>query len=94
MEARNEIGEQFGDDRVRDWLPTAAGIEQGEMLAGLLDGLRPRQRQILQLRFFDELSQTQIAEQIGTSQVHIGRLIASSLAELRSHLREDPPRPV
>jgi RNA polymerase sigma-B factor len=65
-----------------------------EVIAGLLDRLRPRQRQILQLRFFEELSQAQIAEQIGTSQVHVGRLIASSLAELRSHLREDPPGPV
>jgi RNA polymerase sigma-B factor len=65
-----------------------------EVIAGLLDRLRPRQRQILHLRFFEELSQAQIAEQIGTSQVHVGRLIASSLAELRSHLREDPPGPV
>jgi RNA polymerase sigma-B factor len=65
-----------------------------EVIAGLLDHLRPRQRQILHLRFFEELSQAQIAEQIGTSQVHVGRLIASSLAELRGHLREDPPSPV
>ena len=65
-----------------------------EVIAGLLDSLRPRQRQILHLRFFEELSQAQIADQIGTSQVHVGRLIASSLAELRSHLREDPPRAV
>ena len=65
-----------------------------EVIAGLLDSLRPRQRQILHLRFFEELSQAQIAEQIGTSQVHVGRLIASSLAELRSHLREDPQRAV
>jgi RNA polymerase sigma-B factor len=65
-----------------------------EVITGLLDRLRPRQRQILQLRFFEELSQAQIAEQIGTSQVHVGRLIASSLAELRSHLREDHPGPV
>jgi RNA polymerase sigma-B factor len=61
-----------------------------EVIAGLMDRLRPRQRQILHLRFFEELSQAQIAEQIGTSQVHVGRLIASSLAELRSHLREPP----
>jgi RNA polymerase sigma-B factor len=64
-----------------------------EVIAGLLDRLRPRQRQILQLRFFDELSQAQIADHIGTSQVHVGRLIASSLAELRGHLRESPAPP-
>jgi RNA polymerase sigma-B factor len=62
-----------------------------EVIARLLDTLRPRERQILRLRFFDELSQAQIAEQIGTSQVHVGRLIASSLAQLREHMREEPP---
>lgn len=61
-----------------------------EVITGLLDRLRPRQRQILYLRFFEELSQAQIAEQIGTSQVHVGRLIASSLAELRGYMRESP----
>ena len=64
-----------------------------QVIAGLLDRLRPRQRQILYLRFFEELSQAQIAEQIGTSQVHVGRLIASSLAQLRDHLREEPQAP-
>ena len=62
-----------------------------QVIAGLLDRLNPRQRQILYLRFFDELSQAQIAEQIGTSQVHVGRLLASSLAQLREHLRDDSP---
>ena len=60
-----------------------------EVIAGLLDRLRPRQRQILYLRFFEELSQAQIAERIGTSQVHVGRLIASSLAQLRDLLQQD-----
>jgi RNA polymerase sigma-B factor len=64
-----------------------------EVIAGLLDRLRPRQRQILFLRFFEELSQAQIAEQIGTSQVHVGRLIASSLVELRGFMQDDSPDP-
>jgi RNA polymerase sigma-B factor len=57
-----------------------------DVIVGLLDRLRPRERRILYLRFFEERSQAQIAEVIGTSQVHVGRLIASSLAELRDHL--------
>ena len=57
-----------------------------EVIEGLLVQLPPRQQAILKLRFFDELSQAQIAERIGTSQVHVGRLIALSLAELRTHL--------
>lgn len=59
-----------------------------ELIADLLDQLPPRQRKILYLRYFEELSQEQIAEQIGTSQVHIGRLIAASLAQLRRHIED------
>jgi RNA polymerase sigma-B factor len=59
---------------------------------GLLEKLQPREREILYLRFFEELSQAQIAEHIGTSQVHVGRLIASSLAELRGHLDGEAPQ--
>jgi RNA polymerase sigma-B factor len=64
-----------------------------EVIARLLDSLQPRERQILYLRFFEELSQAQIAERIGTSQVHVGRLIASSLAELRQQFLEETPPP-
>ena len=60
-----------------------------EMIVALLDRLRPRERTILYLRFFEELSQAQIAARVGTSQVHVGRLIASSLAQLRTHLDDD-----
>lgn len=60
-----------------------------ELVAKVLSRLRPRERQIIQLRFFDEMTQSQIAELIGTSQVHVGRLITSSLAMLRTHLELD-----
>lgn len=61
-----------------------------EVVSNLLDQLPARERKILYLRYFEELSQEQIAEQIGTSQVHVGRLIASSLAELRRRASESP----
>lgn len=64
-----------------------------ELISTLLDQLPPRERKILYLRYFEELSQEQIAERIGTSQVHVGRLIASSLAELRRHLPDDSSAP-
>jgi len=57
-----------------------------ELVSQALVHLRPREREIIQLRFFEELTQAQIAERIGTSQVHVGRLIASSLTLLRAHL--------
>ena len=59
-----------------------------DVIIGLLDQLRPRERRILYLRFFEELSQAQIAEKIGTSQVNVGRLITASLAALRQHIAD------
>jgi RNA polymerase sigma-B factor len=62
-----------------------------QVLASLLDHLPPRQRKILHMRFFDELTQVEIAAQIGTSQVHVGRLIAASIAELNRYVVDERP---
>jgi RNA polymerase sigma-B factor len=66
-------------------------------LSSLLDHLAPRQRKILQMRYFEELTQTEIATRIGTSQVHVGRLIAASLDQLNRYTidgsDEAPSRP-
>jgi RNA polymerase sigma-B factor len=52
------------------------------VLSAMLDRLAPRQRKILQMRFFEGLTQSEIAIRMGTSQVHVGRLIAASLVQL------------
>ena len=59
-----------------------------QVLARLLSRLPERERNILYLRYFHELSQAQIAERVGTSQVHVGRLIAASLNSLREWAEE------
>lgn len=64
------------------------GVLDREVVRQVLGQLRPRERLIIEMRFFDELTQAQIAEMIGTSQVHVGRLITSSLTLLRAHLEE------
>ncbi len=64
-----------------------------DIIVGLLGKLRPRERKILHLRYYEALSQAQIAEQIGTSQVHVGRLISASLLELRALLDRSPNVP-
>ncbi|MDO8364339.1 MAG: sigma-70 family RNA polymerase sigma factor [Actinomycetota bacterium] len=61
-----------------------------EVLASLLDRLSPRQQRIVQMRFFDEMTQSEIAQKIGTSQVHVGRLLTASVRQLRSHTTEAP----
>jgi RNA polymerase sigma-B factor len=68
----------------------AEAVLDREVVQQVLGRLRPRERKIIEMRFFDEMTQAQIAEEIGTSQVHVGRLITSSLALLRAHMGEDP----
>jgi RNA polymerase sigma-B factor len=61
-------------------------IENREALRPLLDGLPERERTVLVLRFFEAMTQTQIAERVGISQMHVSRLLAKSLARLRDQL--------
>jgi len=44
---------------------------------------------ILQLRFFDGLTQSQIAQQVGISQMHVSRLIRRALEKIREEIASD-----
>ncbi len=61
-------------------------IEDREALRPLLEGLPERERMVLVLRFFDSMTQTQIADRVGISQMHVSRLLAKSLTRLRDQL--------
>ena len=52
-------------------------------LAPALRDLPERERTILYLRFFEGLTQTEIADQLGISQMHVSRLVSQSLEKLR-----------
>jgi RNA polymerase sigma-B factor len=60
--------------------------EQRASLEPALEALPEREREILRMRFEDGLTQTQIAERIGISQMHVSRLIRKSLARMRDQL--------
>ena len=53
-----------------------------------MEGLDPRERLILHLRFFEGMTQTQIAARIGISQMHVSRLIRKSIDTLRQQMQE------
>ena len=69
-----------------------AALEQVEFqqaLAPLLERLPHRERTIIMLRFFKNMTQSQIAAQVGISQMHVSRLLAKTLAQLRTELGEN-----
>ena len=63
-------------------------VEIRESLKPLLDALEAREKKILLLRFFKNMTQSQIAEEIGVSQMHVSRLLTRTLAQLRESLKE------
>jgi RNA polymerase sigma-B factor len=64
-------------------------VEDRALLGDLLSQLPEREQRILRLRFAEGLTQSEIAEAVGLSQMHISRLISSSLKQLRrsAHVR-------
>ena len=63
-------------------------VEYGASIAPAVKALSDRDRLILHLRFVEDLTQSQIADRIGVSQMQISRLIRRSLARLRAAATE------
>jgi RNA polymerase sigma-B factor len=66
------------------------GPEDRVLLTELLESLPERERTILWLRFFEDLSQSEIAERVGMSQVHVSRLLRRSLRAMRDQVPVEP----
>lgn len=79
----DSIAESLGSDD-----PAFEALEDSEALRPLLAALPDRERRIVMMRFFGNLSQTQIASEMGISQMHVSRLLARALLTLRSGLTE------
>ncbi len=69
-----------------------AGLEHvdiRESIKPLLSKLNPREKHILLLRFFKNMTQSQIAEEVGISQMHVSRLLTRTLDSLRESLEQE-----
>nr|WP_277952077.1 SigB/SigF/SigG family RNA polymerase sigma factor [Tomitella cavernea] len=75
-------------DVVGDEDPELDNVEGYVAVKPYLDVLPPRERRILMLRFFGEMTQSQIAGRVGLSQMHVSRILARTLSQLREELRE------
>jgi RNA polymerase sigma-B factor len=64
-------------------------VEYRESLKPLLANLETREKRILTLRFFRGMTQSEIAEEIGISQMHVSRLLTRTLNELRAGLLKE-----
>jgi RNA polymerase sigma-B factor len=77
------IGAHLGEED-----PELRGVERRMTLSPLLEQLPERERAILHLRFFEGLTQSEIAARIGISQMHVSRLLSRSLQQLREAAEE------
>ena len=64
-------------------------VDNWETLKPLLMELDERERRILELRFGQEWTQSQIADDVGISQMHVSRILARTLAQLRSSMLDE-----
>ncbi|MBA2390653.1 MAG: RNA polymerase sigma factor SigF [Geodermatophilaceae bacterium] len=86
------LGED-GDSTLADVIGEAdkgmATVEDRESLRPLIEELPSRERHIIAMRFYGNMTQSQIAERIGISQMHVSRLLTRSLAQLRAGMLID-----
>jgi RNA polymerase sigma-B factor len=64
------------------------GLEDRILLQSAMSGLKTQQQQILKLRFNEGKTQTEIADHIGVSQMHVSRLLRRAIDDLRHRLGE------
>jgi RNA polymerase sigma-B factor len=78
-----------------EWLGREDGnydlVEDRIALESVLPGLDARERQVLRLRFVEDLPQSKIAARIGCSQMHVSRLLRATLERLRTEAEEGVP---
>jgi len=73
-----------GDD------PNLDRVEMRDVLNRAMQHLNERERRIMIMRFFDEMSQSEVAKRLGISQMHVSRLQRAALEQLREHLPDAP----
>ena len=65
--------------------PSFERLDEWATVAPAVKGLPTRERRVLYMRFFQGLTQSQIAEEIGVSQMHVSRILSQVLAQLRQN---------
>ncbi|MFH9347679.1 sigma-70 family RNA polymerase sigma factor [Kitasatospora sp. NPDC017646] len=95
LSSLDALREQETDESGSAMLDRLGGCDPGIELADfrtavrpLLAGLPEREQTVLKLRFWDGCTQSEIAERIGVSQMHVSRLLTATLTRLREQLED------
>jgi RNA polymerase sigma-B factor len=84
--------DEDGDESLGDRLGTEehgyVDVEDGSVVSAGLEALDERERRIVELRFFEEMTQSQIAAELGISQMHVSRLLRRALGSMRGRIEE------
>lgn len=83
QDSRN-IAEQIGSAD-----PELDRVEMRDVLDRAMEHLTPRERAIMAMRFYEQMSQSEIARRLGISQMHVSRLQRAALEQLRKHVPQE-----
>jgi len=79
-----QLGESVGGED-----PNLDRVEMRQVLERAMQHLNERERRIMIMRFFEEMSQSEVAKRLGISQMHVSRLQRAALEQLREYLPRD-----
>lgn len=79
------LGERIGESD-----PSFEAIEYGEAIERAMVDVSNRDRMVLHLRFVEDLTQSEIAERVGVSQMHVSRILRATLEKLREAVPREP----
>jgi len=75
-------------DRIGAEDPAFNTVEYGASIAPVLQQISERDRRVLHLRFVEDMTQSEIAEQVGVSQMHVSRILRAAVDRLRREVPE------
>ncbi len=69
--------------------PELDRVEMRDVLERAMEHLTPRERAIMAMRFYEQMSQSEIAKRLGISQMHVSRLQRAALEQLRRYVPQE-----
>jgi RNA polymerase sigma-B factor len=69
--------------------PELERVEMRDVLDRAMEHLTPRERSIMAMRFYEQMSQSEIARRLGISQMHVSRLQRAALEQLRKYVPQE-----